>query len=154
MAKGHDPGGSVVPLWDVTTLAGAGGLRSNVQDMLRVLSANVGEPTTDLERAMRDAHAVREPMTGPMSIGLNWITRDTDGQRTVWHNGGSAGFRTFAGSDPGAGVAAVVLTNSGIGADDIGFRLLNPALPLAPPPWRASPIGSRSTWTGRSWSAT
>lgn len=134
MADGHDPGGSVVPLWDVTTLAGAGGLRSSVDDMLRFLGANVGEPGTDLERAMRDAQAVREPMTGPMSIGLNWITRDTGGQRTVWHNGGTAGFRTFAGLDPDAEVAAVVLTNSGIGADDIGFHLLNPALPLAPPP--------------------
>ena len=68
-----------------------------------------------------------------MDVGLNWITRTTDGQRTVWHNGGTAGFRTFAGFDPDAGRAVVVLTNSGIGADDIGFHILNPALELAPP---------------------
>lgn len=134
MAKGHDPGGDVVPLWDVATLAGAGGLRSSMQDMLRFLAANVGEPSSDLERAMRDAHAVREPMGESMEIGLNWITRTMEGQRIVWHNGGTAGFRTFIGFDPDTEVGIVVLTNSGIGADDIGFHLLNSEIPLAPPP--------------------
>ena len=134
MAKGHDPGGDVVPLWNVATLAGAGGLRSNVQDMLHFVAANIGEPSSELERAMRAAHAVRHPMGESMEIGLNWITRTTDGRRIVWHNGGTAGFRTFIGFDPDAEVGVVVLTNSGIGADDIGFHLLNRNIPLAPPP--------------------
>lgn len=134
MAQGHDAGGDVVPLWDVATLSGAGGLRSNVNDMLRFLAANVGEPSSDLEHALRDAHEVRETLGESVEIGLNWITRTTDGQRIVWHNGGTAGFRTFIGFDPDAEVGVVVLTNSGIGADDIGFHLLNPDIPLAPPP--------------------
>ncbi|MBT8489384.1 MAG: serine hydrolase [Gemmatimonadetes bacterium] len=133
MAKGHDPGGTIVPLWDVATLAGAGGIRSNVEDMLGFLAANVGEPTSDLERAMRDAHTPRESMGGPNQVGLNWITRAGDGSRIVWHNGGTAGFRTFAGFDPDAEAAVVVLTNSGIGADDIGIHLLDQTVPLAPP---------------------
>ncbi|KPJ82046.1 MAG: hypothetical protein AMS19_07485 [Gemmatimonas sp. SG8_23] len=133
MALGHDPGGDVVPLWNVAVLSGAGGLRSNVDDMLRFMAANVGEPQSDLERALREAHRPRTDL-GPMQIGLNWITRNTDGQRTVWHNGGTAGFRTFAGFDPDAGTAVVVLTNSGIGADDIGFHLLNPSSELVTPP--------------------
>jgi CubicO group peptidase (beta-lactamase class C family) len=99
--------------------------------MLRFLMANVGPPTTELERAMRDAHAPRDSL-GAMEIGLNWIIRTTGDQRTVWHNGGTGGFRAFAGFDPDRGTAVVVLTNSGIGVDDIGFHLLNPALPLAP----------------------
>jgi CubicO group peptidase (beta-lactamase class C family) len=132
MADGHDPGGDAVALWDIQTLEGAGGIRSNVDDMVRFVAANVGEPTTDLERAMRDAHSVREPMGG-MEIGLNWITRTTEGQRTVWHNGGTGGFRTFVGFDPDQGTAVVVLTNSSIGADDIGFHLLNSSIPLSPP---------------------
>ncbi|MGI9625765.1 MAG: serine hydrolase domain-containing protein, partial [Longimicrobiales bacterium] len=102
MAKGHDPAGAVVPLWDVGTLAGAGGLRSNVTDMLRFLAANVGEPSTEVELALRDAHEARVNMGESMDIGLNWITRTTDGQRTVWHNGGTGGFRTFVGFDPDA----------------------------------------------------
>ncbi len=133
MAKGHNPGGVSVPLWDIPVFAGAGALRSDVTDMLEFMAAHLGEPTTELERAMRVAADARLPFAPDMEIGLNWITRTTDDQRTIWHNGGTAGFRTFAGFDPDAGSAAVVLTNSGIGADDIGFHLLNPALPLTPP---------------------
>lgn len=134
MSKGHDAGGDEVSLWDVGVLAGAGGLRSNVKDMLRFVAANVGEPTSDLETALRSAHEPRASMGESMEIGLNWMTRTTDGQRIVWHNGGTAGFRTFIGFDPDAEVGVVVLTNSGIGADDIGVHLLNPEIPLAPPP--------------------
>jgi CubicO group peptidase (beta-lactamase class C family) len=134
LSAGHDPGGDPVPLWDIDTLAGAGGLRSDLADMLRFVQASVGEPETEVELALRDAHRVRADMERGMGIGLNWITRTTDGQRTVWHNGGTAGFRTFAGFDPDRDVAVVVLTNSAVGADDIGFHLLNAEVALEPPP--------------------
>ncbi len=134
LSVGHDAGGDAVPLWDITTLAGAGGLRSDLADMLRFVQASVGEAESEIELALRDAHEVRADMERGMGIGLNWITRTTDDQRTVWHNGGTAGFRTFAGFDPDRDVAVVVLTNSGIGADDIGFHILNPEIPLEPPP--------------------
>ncbi|HEX8830069.1 MAG TPA: DUF3471 domain-containing protein, partial [Longimicrobium sp.] len=58
-----------------------------------------------------------------------------EGGDVVWHNGGTGGYRSFAGFRPATGAAVVVLTNSGgPGADDLGFHLLNPALPLAPAP--------------------
>ena len=134
MARGHDQQGNVVPLWDLPTLAGAGALRSNVEDMLTFLSANTGPPQSRLERSMRTSHEVREEVTAQMSIGLNWHVMNVGDEKIVWHNGGTAGFRTFAGFDPDKGVAAVVLTNSGTSADDIGFHLLNPEVPLAPAP--------------------
>ncbi len=133
MAKGHDQQGNVVPLWDLPTLAGAGALRSNVRDMLRFLAANIGEPKTQLELAMRTAHVPREKISDQMSIGLNWHIRSVGKSKIVWHNGGTAGFRTFIGFDPEREVGVVVLTNSGHGADDIGLHLINQDIPLAPP---------------------
>jgi serine-type D-Ala-D-Ala carboxypeptidase/endopeptidase len=133
-AKGHDQEGNVVPYWDVGVLAGAGGLRSDMNDMLDFIDANMGEPTSDLERSMRVTHQVRETMGGPMSIGLNWIVQSVGNDRIIWHNGGTAGFRTFAGFDPERGVGVVVLTNSASSADDIGLHLINGAVPLAPAP--------------------
>jgi serine-type D-Ala-D-Ala carboxypeptidase/endopeptidase len=133
-AKGHDQNGQVVPYWDIPTLAGAGALRSDMNDMLDFIEANVGEPTSDLERSMRITHQARESMGGPMSVGLNWIIQAVGDDRIIWHNGGTAGFRTFAGFDPDRGVGAVVLTNSAHGADDIGLHLINNAVPLAPAP--------------------
>jgi CubicO group peptidase (beta-lactamase class C family) len=134
MARGHDAQLDVVPLWDLPTLAGAGALRSNMRDMLTFLEANLGPPTSDLERAMRASHQVREDAGQDMGIGLNWLTRTTDGRRILWHNGGTGGFRTFLGFDPDAQVGVVVLTNSAHSADDIGFHLIDPRLPLTAAP--------------------
>ena len=46
----------------------------------------------------------------------------------------------FVGFDPAKDVGVVVLTNSGHGADDIGFHLVNPASPLAPAPTKRTEI--------------
>ena len=132
MAKGHDRQGTVVPLWDLPTLAGAGALRSNVRDMLRFLAANIGDPETELERSMRTTHLPHEQISEQMSIGLNWHIRSAGNTTIVWHNGGTAGIRTFLGFDPAREVGVVVLTNSAHGADDIGFHLINRAVPLTP----------------------
>ncbi len=134
LAKGHDQSGNVTKNWDIPTLAGAGALRSNVHDMLTFLAANIGEPRTDLERAMRVSHEPRQAAGPGMKIGLNWHIREVGDERIVWHNGGTGGYRTFSGFDPQKGVGVVVLTNSAHGADDIGFHLINQALPLAAAP--------------------
>jgi hypothetical protein len=48
----------------------------------------------------------------------------------VWHNGGTAGYRTFLGLDKARQRAVVVLATAN-GADDIGRHILDPTLPLA-----------------------
>jgi hypothetical protein len=74
-----------------------------------------------------------------MRVGLNWLTRTVGQNRIVWHNGGTAGFRTFIGFDPERQVGAVVLSNSAQGIDDIGFHLINAAVPLLPTPVHLQP---------------
>jgi CubicO group peptidase (beta-lactamase class C family) len=70
-----------------------------------------------------------------MGIALNWHVRHVGADTIVWHNGGTGGYRTFAGISPRKKTGVVVLTNSGgQGADDIGFHLLNPQIGLAPAP--------------------
>ncbi len=134
MAEGHNQGGDVAPLWDLPTLAGAGALRSDIEDMLTFLDANTGPPESRLERTMRANHEVRESMNAQTGVGLNWLVQSVGEEKIVWHNGGTAGFRTFIGFDPEKGVGAVVLTNSGYSADDIGMHLINPEVPLTPAP--------------------
>jgi CubicO group peptidase (beta-lactamase class C family) len=134
VVRGHSEQGAEVPMWDFDALAPAGALRSNMTDMLTFIAANTGPPATELERAMRASHQVRDIISPEMRIGMNWHIRMLGADRIVWHNGGTAGFRTFAGFDPESGVGAVVLTNSGHGADDIGMHLINPDFPLAPAP--------------------
>ena len=79
----------------------------------------------EAERPRRDL-----PALGKMRIGLNWITANTGPVEIVWHNGGTAGYRSNLGLDKSRQRAVVVLTNSGNGVDDIGRHLLDPSLPL------------------------
>ncbi|RLA26656.1 MAG: hypothetical protein DRR11_19455 [Gammaproteobacteria bacterium] len=134
MTNGHDPQGNVVPLWDLPTFAGAGALRSDVTDMLVFLDANMGPAETPLERSMRDSHEVQKRVNKSIAVALNWHVQYVGDEKILWHNGGTAGFRTFIGFDPAKSVGVVVLTNSSHGADDIGFHLINPGMPLAEPP--------------------
>jgi CubicO group peptidase (beta-lactamase class C family) len=103
-------------------------------DMLKFIDANIGPAETPLEEAMRETHRERAQFGGPNEVGLNWIITNEGDDRIVWHNGGTGGYRTFAGFDPDRNVGAVVLTNSAHGSDDIGMHLINSAIELTPKP--------------------
>ncbi len=123
-----------VPNWDIPTFAGAGALRSTAKDMATFLAANLGYLDTPLRNAMDETHGPRAQAGGPqMKIGLGWHILTAEGPGPiVWHNGGTGGYRTFAGFVKETGKGVVVLTNSGgKGHDDIGFHLLDPSVPLS-----------------------
>ena len=134
LALGHDAQGRVVANWDLPTFAGAGAIRSTTKDMLLFAAANLhperGPLGPAVALAQRERASAGNPNTG---IGLNWIIRKAATAPIVWHNGGTAGYRTFLGLVPSKHMAVVVLTNSGgAGADDIGFHFLDSTIPLAP----------------------
>lgn len=134
LAKGH-VGEKEVPNWDIPTLAGAGAIRSTAHDMIRFLQANLGLIDSPLLESMKETHVPRtEAGSKQMHIGLGWhILTPPKGPDIVWHNGGTGGYRSFAGFTQDPPRAVVVLTNSGgPGDDDIGFHILNDSLPLSP----------------------
>jgi D-alanyl-D-alanine-carboxypeptidase/D-alanyl-D-alanine-endopeptidase len=153
MATGHTAMLAPVANWDLPTLAGAGALRSSANDMLTFLEAFLGYKESPLAPAMKAMLEVRRP-AGQTQIGLGWLIYSTDGREIAWHNGGTGGFRSFAGYDPKERIGVVVVSNAG-GVDDIGFHLLNPKLPLAnpePPKLRTEiPINPKllDNYTGR-----
>jgi D-alanyl-D-alanine-carboxypeptidase/D-alanyl-D-alanine-endopeptidase len=134
MATGHNARLAPVAKLDLTTLAGAGALRSSANDMLTFLEAFLGCRESTLAPAMKAMLEVRRP-AGQIQIGLGWLLISTDGREIVWHNGGTGGFRAFVGYDPKERIGVVVLSNASTpnGVDDIGFHLLNSKLPLANP---------------------
>ena len=133
LAPGYS-GGRPVPNWDIPTLAGAGALRSTADDLLRFLTAGLGLAQTPLDSAMART-SVPRAVTGSKGdstrmIGLGWHILETDSAHIVWHNGGTGGYHSFAAFDPEAKRGVVVLTNADLGADDVGFHLLDPSIPL------------------------
>ncbi len=130
LATGH-AGHFAVANWDLPTLAGAGALRSTAHDMLRFLAANMGLEASPLDEAMSLSHQPRvTDGPGGMHVGLGWHLRTHDHLTTVWHNGGTGGYRSFAGFTSDGHKGVVVLTNSNRSVDDLGFHLLDPSFPL------------------------
>jgi D-alanyl-D-alanine-carboxypeptidase/D-alanyl-D-alanine-endopeptidase len=136
LAAGHDANMKPVANWDLGVLAGAGGLRSTTDDLLTFLAAELGFKETGLKDAMADQIVPRRA-TGLANseVALGWHVRAHKHGHSIWHNGGTGGYRTFMAFEPTAKVGVVVLTNASTerGGDDIGGHLLLGG-PLAPPP--------------------
>lgn len=123
-------GGQVAPPSSLPAFVAAGGLRSDIRDMLTFLKANVGEPRSQLERAMRGAQG--DPAAGVPALG--WQRYELDGSTMLWMGGFLGGYRSFIGFDPDREVGLVLLSNSAGQIDDLGGHLLNPAFPLSEDP--------------------
>ena len=129
LAPGHNAAGMPVANWDLDALAGAGAIRSTVNDMLKYLAANLDSTSRPLGPAMHDAHRPLRP-AGGMRIGLNWLVLSGGGPDITWHNGGTGGYISFIGFDDVSGNGVVVLSNTSTSVDDIGMHLLDAARPL------------------------
>jgi serine-type D-Ala-D-Ala carboxypeptidase/endopeptidase len=126
LTVGHTRPGRPVPRFEIPALAGAGALRSTAGDMLRFLWANLDPARTPLAPQLEAIQRPRHRMGRRMEVGLGWlIFRPPDQSGPVlWHNGGTAGFRSFVAAVPGAGTAVVVLSNSARSVDRLGLRLV------------------------------
>lgn len=118
-AQGHTRRGRPTAAWTFPTLAGAGALRSTVEDLLAFAAAYVEE-----DHPLAEAMALTRRSHGVPGIGLGWMLADGRGGAMAWHNGGTGGFRSFLGIRRDDGGAAAVLTNSARGVDLTGLRLL------------------------------
>lgn len=120
LAPGHAADGEPASNWDMPALAGAGALRSTADDLLRYLAAN-------LDGRFAGAHAQRAAIGEGQGIGLAWhrMQLAREGPLILWHNGGTGGYRCWAGFVAETRTAVVVLTNSAADVDLLGVALLN-----------------------------
>jgi serine-type D-Ala-D-Ala carboxypeptidase/endopeptidase len=134
LTAGHDGNGARVPNWDLPTLAGAGALHSDVDDLLKFLSANLNPGADGLGPAMKLTQGrQRETGMAGLTIGLGWHIKDSSGDDLIWHNGQTGGYHSFFGLYPKQRRAVVILINMAKDIDDVGFHLLDDRLPLSQP---------------------
>ena len=98
--------------WDLEALVGAGGLRSNVNDLLTFLHAHVYPGQTKLEAPIRSALTNRFQEDEDNWVGLGWHCKRDGDHEFWWHNGGTGGYASFVGMDRDAEVAIVALGNA------------------------------------------
>ncbi len=147
LATGHDDARRPVPAWSDTTLVGGTGLKSNLHDMMTMVSANMGiiyalpedftEDDSTRYHASFDSLIVARKPTGEEGVqtALGWkVRRDAQGRDIHWLTGRTNGFYAFAAFLKAWRKGVVVLSNSSASVEDIGFHLLSARNPLAPPP--------------------
>jgi D-alanyl-D-alanine-carboxypeptidase/D-alanyl-D-alanine-endopeptidase len=94
LAPGHAGDGQPAASWDLPVLAGAGAIRSTVNDLLRFADANLSPPKNKLGDAIELAWKIHQKpsSTGEPAMGLGWLVMP-DG--THWHNGGTGGYHSM-----------------------------------------------------------
>ena len=120
LAPGHDRTGNPAKSWDYGALAGAGAIRSTVNDMLRYLEANMGVRQTHLSDAMKLAQQERRQKNENLRIGLAWFS--THG--IVVHGGEPGGYKSYLGFRRDGSKGVVILTNTAAEVYDLGNAVL------------------------------
>jgi CubicO group peptidase (beta-lactamase class C family) len=126
-------------LWRMDqAIAGVGGLCSTTDDLLTYVEAEIGLRATPLAGAMRAQLSVlrKKPVQtddrGPREAGIGWQVDHRPGADVVWHDGGTSGYRTFAGWNPTLKTGIVVLSNSdATNPKDLAFWALGASDPPA-----------------------
>jgi CubicO group peptidase (beta-lactamase class C family) len=95
--------------WTLPTLAGAGGIRSTTNDMLKFIAANLSDEDTQLTRSLRLSHKRRYAIPGG-AIGLGWHIHGDN--ITRWHNGMTGGYASWLSVVPEFDAGVVVLANT------------------------------------------
>jgi serine-type D-Ala-D-Ala carboxypeptidase/endopeptidase len=122
-AEGHAFRRRPAPNWHLEGLVGAGALRSTARDLLNYLRAQLQPDETPLAEAIQLTHLLLEP-AARTTVGLGWLRSLSRAGPMFWHNGGTGGFRSFAGFLPEHGCAVVVLVNDQRSPDRVAMRLL------------------------------
>lgn len=122
LAPPHDADGDPEHLWDLAALAGAGGIRSTVDDLLRFLAAQI-DPPESLAAAVRLCQQKHHDGENGIAVGLGWhLARDGV---TFVHSGQTGGYHSYCAVVPSTRRAVCVLTNSPTGQVDVaGERLV------------------------------
>jgi serine-type D-Ala-D-Ala carboxypeptidase/endopeptidase len=118
--------------WDLAALAGAGGIRSTMSDMLKFAAAQWATKG-ELQPAMALAQKRHHDGNNGIALGLCWHYA-RDGQ-TLWHNGGTGGYHSYLAVVPGDRRAVCVLANTTAGEiDAVGEGIMQTLYGIAAKP--------------------
>lgn len=122
--------GAYAPAWHFDELRGLGELRSTSADLMRYLEGQLDTGSFAHSEALQRGHQPLYPINDKLQMGFSWFIRELEnGDRLVYHGGGTGGFRSAVAFDPATNRAAVALTNSNSDVQDLALHLANPAFP-------------------------
>lgn len=135
-AQGHSPNHARTPAWHFPgNLAGVGGVRATLDDMVRYVRAQLGQVASPLGPALTRTQA-RIP-EAPVPFAMNWFIA-TSLDRTIYlHEGATGGFSSLVAFDVVNQRGAVILSDTSWntlgGLGDFGLHLLDARVPIGAP---------------------
>ncbi|MBB4065995.1 serine hydrolase domain-containing protein [Gellertiella hungarica] len=111
LIQGHDAAGNPAPPWRFSSLAGAGSITSNAEDLIRFISAEF-DPASPLADSLARQRE-RQPKA-PVALGWftpaphDWIEGNSG---ILWHNGAVNGYFAYLAIDPERRIGVAVLAN-------------------------------------------
>lgn len=142
LAQGHMPNRQPTPAWTFqANLAGVGGVRATLDDMVRYAQAQLGQ----LDAPIMDAIDLsQQAIAGsPQPMAMNWLLAPLDDRSIHVHEGGTGGFSSFLAFDRQRARAVIVLSDTALtstgGLGDLGMHLLDARRPLGQPRRAAQP---------------
>jgi len=131
---GHKNGSEIQTPKIPSVIAGAGGLRSTVNDLLKYLSANTGLLHTKLDESIALQHLIQHPglLPNPMNystyIALGWAVLTNFGTETLDHTGSINGWNANVAFIPSKQIGVVSLCSCDlrdVNTGTLDFGLLN-----------------------------
>jgi CubicO group peptidase (beta-lactamase class C family) len=120
--QGHSEKDAPAHAWDLDAMAPAGGIRSDIRDMLKYVEAQLHPPAGKLGDAINFQHELRADADNNGKIAINWMF-DPRGANYN-HGGGTGGFTSFAFFNTKKDIAGVVLVNRASGlAESLGMQI-------------------------------
>jgi D-alanyl-D-alanine-carboxypeptidase/D-alanyl-D-alanine-endopeptidase len=137
LAEGHFPNGTAAAPWDFhPDMAGVGGVRATLPDMLRYLEGELGTRESAITPALARTQDLIARVQGHM-MGMNWNLATRNGRTRIWHEGGTGGYSSFAGLDRVAKRGVVLLSDTALtasgGLSSLGSHLLDPSIVVGTP---------------------
>ena len=142
LAQGHLPNAMLQMPWDFPVeMAGVGGVRATLPDMVRYVEGELGTRESEIAPALARTQQ-QVASVGSHTMGMNWVILSTaniaGGHTIAAHEGGTGGYSSLVAFDRQAKRAVVLLSDTALtslgGFGTLGGHLLNPSsLPAGAP---------------------
>ena len=137
LAQGHLPGGAPAMPWDFQAdMAGVGGVRATLPDMLKYLEGELGTRDSAITPALGRTQEFVATISGH-KMAINWNMVTPKGHSYLIHEGGTGGYSSFAGFDHAAKRGVVLLCDTALtatgGLGSLGLHLIDSGIPSGAP---------------------
>jgi serine-type D-Ala-D-Ala carboxypeptidase/endopeptidase len=137
LAQGHLSNAMRAVPWDFPVdMAGVGGVRATLPDMVRYLEGELGTRGSAITPALAQTQA-QVARVGGRTMGMNWLLSMVNGRTIAAHEGGTGGFSSLVAFDRAAKRAVVLLSDTALisvgGLGTIAHHLLDPSVPVGAP---------------------